>query len=165
MYGAQCLRNQPGPSRFSVSSLNSLCFFEIIEILSCLSSSKVQIVSERDFSDTPPFLKIVSFIYLSGSSSIFRTVDSIPKEHQPPSKTVTSLSLQKSSYTCYAFEGDTWPNLFADGAAIGQFDYLSNSNAISWFGILNPTYPVSAVINFGIISKFALTTRVSGPGQ
>jgi hypothetical protein len=55
--------------------------------------------------------------------------------------------------------------LFADGAAIGQFDYLSNSNAISWFGILNPTYPVLAVINFGIISKFALTTRVSGPGQ
>jgi hypothetical protein len=55
--------------------------------------------------------------------------------------------------------------LLADGAAIGQFDYLNNSNAISLLGILKPTYPVSAVINNGITSKFALTTSVSGPGQ
>lgn len=109
---------------------------------------------------TPPFL-----IITNSDSVILTTVLSIPKEQLPPSKIKTSLSLWKSLNTCYAYVGETWPNLFADGAAIGNFDSYKSSKATGWFGTLIPTYPVFAVISIGILSRFALTTKVRGPGQ
>jgi len=110
--------------------------------------------------ETPPFLMTTS-----SPSLILRTVDSMPKLHAPPSRIKTSESLWKSAYTCSALVGETCPNLFADGAAIGRPDSSSSYLATGCYGILIPMKPVLAVIIMGILSRFAGVTNVSGPGQ
>ena len=66
------------------------------------------------------------------------TVDSIPMLQLPPSK-IISISPCISLYTSCALVGDGLPDLFADGAAIGQFDLSIKNLAISSDGFLIAT--------------------------
>lgn len=56
------------------------------------------------------------------------------------------------------------PNLFALGAAMGQFDLVISSRAMSFFGILTPTVGRPEVTRSGTMLLFGRTI-VSGPGQ
>ena len=79
--------------------------------------------SYKTLSGTPPLLNINNSTSFYANSCILSTVDSIPNEHDPPSKIATSdlPSWAKSAYTCSAFDGETCPNLLAEGAATGTY--------------------------------------------
>lgn len=70
----------------------------------------------------------------------------------------------RSAITCMAFVGDTWPNLLADGAAIGKPLADNNLCAMGWAGHRIPTVPVLAVTAVGIKGDERVII-VSGPGQ
>mmetsp|Transcript_19218 Transcript_19218/g.42813 ORF Transcript_19218/g.42813 Transcript_19218/m.42813 type:complete len:213 (+) Transcript_19218:589-1227(+) len=126
---------------------------------------------------TPPCLKMISCM---PCASILTTLDSMPNSQLPlplllsllaseacvcasPSKTCTPLA-PRSVSTCAAVVGDTCPNLFAEGAAMGTCAATSSRLANAWRGHRTPTKPVPAVTSEGTRAE-ALAMRVSGPGQ
>lgn len=104
-------------------------------------------------------------IYILSTLAILITVDSIPTSHAPPSIISSSGSRwARSSYTCCAVVGLTWPKVLALGAATGKSTWRSNYNVDECRGIRTPTYPVPLETHAGNC-RLALHTIVNGPGQ
>ena len=96
-------------------------------------------------------------------STTLITVDSTPISTFPPSITYSTFPSSSSiiSSTCVPLG---LPDIFALGAAIGQFEYSISFRAIPSLGILIATVSSPPVMISGTIGFF-LKTIVSGPGQ
>mmetsp|Transcript_1963 Transcript_1963/g.5485 ORF Transcript_1963/g.5485 Transcript_1963/m.5485 type:complete len:204 (-) Transcript_1963:142-753(-) len=87
----------------------------------------------------------------------------MPTVHPGASRTAISCA-PRSSSTCCAVVGDTWPKRLADGAATGTLALAKSSHATAWSGQRTPTKPVPALTARGSEGA-ARATMVRGPGQ
>ena len=92
---------------------------------------------------------------------------SMPTSHAPPSRIIATAP-PKSSSTCCAVVGETWPNRLADGAAMPvpprSANAASNAFATGCAGMRRPTLswpPVTASPTCAARGRIS----VSGPGQ
>ena len=90
-------------------------------------------------------------------------VDSTPIVHGPPSM-IKSTSLPRSSNTCCAVVGLTFPNLFAEGAASGTCVASINRRVKSFAGTRNTAVSRLPVTANKSLSDF-FNKMLRGPGQ
>ena len=104
----------------------------------------------------------------TGSPSVNATIVlSMPTSHAPPSRIIATAS-PRSSATCCAVVGETWPKRLADGAAMpsppSAANAASNACATGCDGMRRPTLswpPVMASSTCAARGRIS----VSGPGQ
>ena len=92
-------------------------------------------------------------------------VDSTPTGAGPPS-TMKSMRPPRSSITCWAVVGETWPERLAEGATTGRPSRLRMPSATGCCGTRTAmlSRPAVASSATGQPARF-FSTSVSGPGQ
>ena len=92
-------------------------------------------------------------------------VDSTPTCVGPPSM-MRSIRPPRSSSTCCAVVGETWPERLAEGATTGRPSLRMMSRATSWLGTRTAMLSRPAVASSATAQPARFfSTSVSGPGQ